>query len=404
MIFVACSKDETSGGAGEADVATDNSLKSVTVTIPNISKAATRATGNAMKNESTVSLTNYKVIFLDASGNEVTIPGFDSDGDGVAEPQQVYFDSEATDNTGWDDNLGSGNAKTYHFLPAATSSVVVVGNLGDITYEGIADSYDVLNDGDAVASDSAGHPYYPLYGESALTAKGDVDEENHENVYTASVTLAPQIARFEIYGFEYILDDEYSTDFTFTQIDLDRIALSNYYTAYDLKTGTALGDLVAAPTDHAEVWTWIEELGTEDDTELQWFNTLLDPATSERLALGQGEAKYVNGTTLDPTTYEDGEETTNIVTFGVVDYETNGDEVYNPELLLSFYGDADGTATDLTPLYLRGAFNRAEAFQAGKIYRVLFPIIDGAWEQPERCVELTITVAEWAVEVVTPEF
>lgn len=369
MTFVACSKDDGTTGVPE-----DTQLKSVTVKLPNISKADTRATGDAIAAK--VSLKNYKVFFLNAAGEVQTVPQYEG------KPQQVYFSSDAADS--W--KVGE---VTYHFLPAATAKVVVVGNMGDVVYadvDGAGDAaLDVLNDTPGTEPDQYIHPDYPLYGTSDLTLKEGEDDAHHANVYTASVTLAPRVARFEIYGFQYTAADGGVGNNAFEKVELDHIALSNYYTKYDFVSMNPSGTVTTAPSEAALVWDWINRVDGGS-----WNNELT-------LELNAGEAKFVNGTTImDPD--EDGEGATGIVTYGLTNVTS---ATNNPELLLSFYGVKGSVKT---PLYLRGKFTTSEPFAAGKIYRVLFPIEDGSWEEPERCVELTVDVAQWVVVPVTPEF
>lgn len=40
----------------------------------------------------------------------------------------------------------------------------------------------------------------------------------------------------------------------------------------------------------------------------------------------------------------------------------------------------------------------------GNIYRMAFIFNDGNFEKPEKCIELTVSVAKWQVNVLTPEF
>lgn len=383
MALVSCDKSENDV------VPTDTSLKSVTLTLPNITKAVgSRATGTAMQ-EGQIALKSFKVFFL--AGNQCVndkLPSADKLPAGVTNPG-IYFDETTVA-----DHVGTGNETTYHFLPAEIDKVVVVGNVdNDFEYADINKTdYSVLNDGDDnVDADDDNHPYYPLYGASPLTPKTGTpatDNEDHNNVYVATVNLAPRVARFEIYGFEYKLDaDNYNTSFTFESVELEKIALANYATTYTLATGAA-GTKVTAPTDGNTTWDWI------DATSAPWADAFTG------YSLARNAKTYVNTTTAIPDTDEDGSAYTgNIITYGVTESATAATD--NPELLLSFYG-VNGTSK--TPLYLHGKFTTAEPFAAGKIYRVLFPIIDGAWEQPERCVELTVTVADWSIVSVIPEF
>lgn len=391
MAFVSCDKSEDLGQN------TDTQLKSVTVNLPNIQKApaGTRAVGDAVTDGSKVALKNYKVFFLNGN-TEVTVPQFDG------ADQKVYFDATA-DAADWATNMGK---YTYHFLPAAVNKVAVVGNIAtaDMTWAQVQalTEVDVLNDGtpDADGYDDKGHPYYQLYGESALTPASTADDEDHNNVYTASVNLAPRTSRFEIYGFEYTLEDGNDT-YTFQSVELNKIALSNYATKFNFMTMAAAGNRVVAPTEATAIWDWIA------NADASWSNSF------NSLSLAQNAKKFANGGDMDADYSQGGEGATDIITYGLT-HATKVEE--NPELLLSFYGvGADGSKT---PLYLRGKFTKNAAGEdlifaangtkngltTGKIYRVYFPILDNVWEQPERCIELTVTVAEWEVVPVTPEF
>ena len=372
MTFVACDKNES-----DLSAPAENSLKSVTLRLPNIKNAVkTRATGDAMA-EGQIALNNFKVFFLDASGAEVTVPT--NLGENLTQPE-LYFDGADVAS-----HVGTGNATTYHLLPAATAKVVVVGNCGDVPYAELdQDTYIVLNDGDAdVDADGNEHPYYPLYGESGLTPKNGADDAQHNNVYTATVNLEPRIARFEIFGFGYAD----ATAEAFESVELNKIALSNYYTNYNLVSGAAKGTVVNCPTESTAIWDWIQGAASP------WAN-----AFAANFTIANNTRKFANGGEMAADYNVNAPvatDLTDIITFGVM---PSAAQANNPELMLSFYG-VNGTAK--TPLYLRATFNNAEAFEAGKIYRVFFPIQD--WDQPERCVELTVTVMDWSVEVITPD-
>lgn len=398
MTLVACNS-----GDGPDIPDQDKMTKSVTITLPNISQTpGSRATGKGMA-EGQIALKNFKVFFLDASGNCVndevpttaTLSGKESD---LTQPA-LYFDGDNVAS-----NVGTNSKITYHFLPASVSKVVVVGNIGDEEYSEVNNEYNIANDGDSgtdVELDSDSHPYYPLYGEAPLTPKGSADDKNHNNVYTASVNLKPRVARLEIYGFEYTANDKNS--YTYQSIQPIKIALANYATAYNLSTGdessTAKSKRSAhmVPTDASKVWDWAANATSP------WANSFTDKT------LGQGDKKYADFNTDVANDDTDGSKYTDesgkmkeMITFSIADSKDGKNN--NPELLLTFYG-VDNSNTK-TPLYLHGKFagTSHEAFEAGKIYRVLFPIKDGSWNSPDRCVELTVTVAEWSIVAVTPEF
>ncbi len=365
--LAACDKSEDSGANP------DQKPKSVTVTLPNIDQ--TRATGDAM-GANQAALANFKIFFLDAGGNVQNVPQYNN------QAQRVYFDAENLPTSAEVEETGTGKKYTYHFLPPATTKVVVLGNVDNVEYAtAIEKVYDVMNDGDTgiTTTTDGKHPLYPLYGEANLTPKAGEDEDAHENVYEATVTMAPQIARFEVYGFTYTKTD--AQTYSFKNLKLKKIALGNYSTKYNLATGAAQ-DAVAGPKEATEIWDYI------DNAPAPWANELSS-------TVGQGAKVFVNGTSI-PDGNTDGTGATDIVTYGLKPATGK-----TPELLLAFYGANDGQQD--MPLYLRGQFSHV-TFEPGKIYRVLFPIKEGSWTQPERCVELTVKVANWEIVTVTPTF
>lgn len=356
MGFVSCNNEDLNTVNPQ-----DQTPKSVTIKLPNM--VPSRATGDAIANESKVALTNFKVFFLDGSGKEVTVPTYNE------KTQKVYFQST--------DPEWGGDVKelTYHFLPASTEKVVVVGNIGDAVYTSLATRVD------DVPNDAPAHPSYPLYGESALAKGSAADDEGHANVYTATVNLTPRVSRFEIYGFEY-------TGTKYTSVTLKKIALNHYYVKSNFVS--------MAPVEEGKVWATITNSNAWD-----WVGTTaVAPWADElTLTLDAGKGKLVDGTELtEELKREGGEGATGIITYGLAHV---ADAANNPELVLTLEGVSGVTAT---PLYLNGKFTKSTAFNAGKIYRVLYSFSDTNFEQPERCVELTVTVAEWQVVPVTPEF
>lgn len=362
-LSLAACDNEDKGGSQPQDLMP----KSVTITLPNI-QAATRATGDAMPGGSQVELENFKVFFVTGTNEAVIVPQFNG------QDQKVYFSSS---------DLASavGNKLTYHFLPASTVKVVVVGNIGDETYDNVKTLvYDVQND------DENGHPLYPLYGDSGLTKDAVTDEEGHYNVYTANVTLQPRVSRFEIYGFEYAGSGQEDVNAAYTSVTLDKIALNCYYTKYNFVEKTPLEeDSCFEDPNPTTAWDWIA------GRTAPWSDVL-------KLTLNAGEKKFLDGTAIDDPN-EDGEEAKGIVTYGLAHVT---DATKNPELLLALTGTKEDGG--VTPLYLRGRFTGSQAFESGKIYRVLYSFTDEDFDEPQRCVELTVTVDNWTVVAVTPEF
>ena len=105
-----------------------------------------------------------------------------------------------------------------------------------------------------------------------------------------------------------------------------------------------------------------------------------------------------HGRMVFPHHAEDGEDAAGIITYGLAHVT---DAAKNPELLLALRGVNSNSEV---PLYLRGQFTNASAFISGKIYRVLYSFTDSDFDEPERCVELNVDVADWTVVPVSPEF
>lgn len=372
MVLVSCDKNES-----DINAPTDKSPKRVTIKLPNLTPSpGSRAVGDAMEDGSQVALTDFKIFFLDASNNPVQIPQYDG------KNQQVYFSSTNQDGS-WETITENGRDLTYHFLPYQTTKVVIVGNQGDVEYSVFANKTEnVPNDTET------GHPTYTLYGEDDLEEGGAPDDANHENVYQAKVTLEPRVSRFEIYGFEYESVQAPATN-KYTSVKLEKIALNHYYTQYDFvtKVPSETGKVFDNPTA-STIWTWV------DGRTAPWADAL---SVATELTLIPGEAKDPNGAELAEGA--DGEDAEDIITYGLAHVE---EAANNPELLLTLHGTtANGT---VEPIYLRGQFTNSDAFESGKIYRVLYSFSDDDFDQPERCVELNVKVAPWTVVPVTPEF
>lgn len=384
MTLVACDSSD------ESDVLSQDKMpKSVTITLPNITQTpGSRATGKGME-AGQIGLKNFKVFFLDGAGecinDEVPTTAQLGGKDTGLEQAPFYFDANLTN------YVGASNKITYHFLPAKVSKVVVVGNIDDVEYSAVNADFEIKNDGAEGEGvlDANNHPYYPLYGESGLTMSTAKDDKAHDNVYTASVNLAPRVSRLEIYGFEYKSDA--SGTFTYESVQPVKLALANYVGKYNLSTGSVNADTkVVAPTDPSLVWDWIT------NADAPWADSF-----STTVSLAQNAKMYVDFTNVPDDDNDGSKFNSNMITYSVAKSATKAD---NPELLLTLYGvGANGAKT---PHYLYGKFqgDNHPVFDAGKIYRVLFPITDGAWDNPDRCVELTVTVANWTIEVVTPEF
>ncbi len=365
--LAACDKSESSGPGP------DKMPKSITVTLPNIAPKV-RAIGDAIADNSKVELKNFQIFFVNAADAAVDYTG----------DEPTYFSSETTENF----ETVAAQKHTYHFLPATVTKVVVVGNIGETTYANVKTLVkEVPNDS---GSGEGKHPDYPLYGVGNLTEGGNPvpDGEGHQNVYSATVNLQPCVSRFEIYGFEYKAATAPDVNL-YTSVGVKKIALNHFYTKYNFvsKDPVEEGKVWDNP-DQSTAWTWIEG-------RTEWCDNLTD------LTLEPGDAKFVDGTILDESKIN---EAKGIITYGLAHVK---DKANNPELLVALRGKTSGGTEE--PFYLHAKFNgdanaSVGAFQSGKIYRAFFSFDDEDIKQPQRCVQLSVSVAAWEVVAVTPEF
>ncbi len=271
-----------------------------------------------------------------------------------------FFPGKNADGTAADQYFGGTDVPSgpvrYHFLPAAVNKVVVVGNGGLIQARTLADLEREIKIEDQQDAGSL-----LLYGESGLTLTTELDE--HTPLYKATVNLVPRVARLEVSGFEC----EFSDPPVYQEVALGKIALNNYYSKSKLVT--------PAPSDPVNQ-------AISDVTVFPWINGLtgwrVDPV----------------GVTLTPKA--PGPDNTKTLV-----YHTFPAMV--PQLVVT-------SANDDAPAYLATSGltlqdgTAVTAFEAGKIYKLAFKFKDTDFNQPQKCIDVTVTVAAWKVVPVVPAF
>lgn len=350
--MTACSKDESTPAGKQT--------KSISISIANADYTVKgRAVGDAQPAEQ-VELKSFKVFFLNSTGDVIDL-GTDFQGPGF------YFDTT-------DDNYTLPTADkplTYHFLPPQVAGVAILGNVAEDAEYSATSTHEVLND------DATGHPAYPLFGASAL-APGNTDETQHTNVFTASVNLVPAMSRMEVHAFQY--KEAEGATAKYQKVELNKIALNNYYTQY---TATIANYTVTS----AGVANSLKNVQLDNNTVYNYVNNATAPwADGLQVALAPNAIQDHTGITTVLATNA----TTpagKVLTYGIVGKMPQ----------LAAIGTADGT-----PVYLIGDFSTTYA--NGKVYRVNYIFDDEDLELPNRCVKLDVTVADWSVEVITPNF
>lgn len=348
MTFVACSKDD---GVPDAQ----GTPKSVTIKLANV-VTSSRSTGGAeIEPGQAVTLTKYQVFFSDGTTLYKA-----KDATNSADAEQ-YFDNTkgAVPTTG-----------NFHFLPAAVNKVIVIGNrakIEDVTTE--AELNVALNITDEQNADALS-----LYATSALTPVSEAEDDDvihptDNPVYKADLTLAPTIARLYIKNFSCTFSDTPE----YTSLKIQKLALNNYYTTNTLAAKTVGGLTNTALTD-ANVWDWFANLPAG------FHNDNLD------ITLNSADANAGNQYTVTAASG------------GIYYHIFPGVE---PQLVLRAEGDN-------TPLYLATKSFKSDdqpvTWEAGKIYEMDFAFKATDFDQPDKCIDITVKPVNWVVVTVTPEF
>lgn len=319
--------------------------KSVTIKLANVVTPSRSAGGEQIVAGEAVTLTKYQVFFSDGT-NLYTAKEVDNQTAAVQ-----YFDNT----TGAVPTEGN-----FHFLPAAVNEVIVIGNHAKIDDAKTKAELDLaLSIADEQDADDL-----TLYATSALTPKTPEHADNNP-LYEANLTLAPTIARLYVKGFTYNAE-EGTGNRKYSELKLEKLALNNYYTTNTLASKTT-GGLTNETLDKSTVWDWFAGLqgGFHNDA-LPYTLTPTAPSATSKL--------YYH------------------IFAGL-----------QPQLALRLTGDG-------TPLYLATSKFKKEdgsyvdTWEAGTVYEMEFKFSDTDFDQPDKCIDITVTPVNWVVVAVTPEF
>lgn len=357
MAFTACNKDENGTGAG------DNTPKSVTLSLKNV-VPGTRADlpiGDATK----VTVNNLQVFFVTSSGTleqGKTIDNVDA---------EHYFDFT-------DEGFIKLENQVFHFLPSSVTKVIVVGNL---EAKSTATTVSELKQSLAI-SEEQDDENLSLYAEADLEEISGTDNEGHP-LYEVSVYLAPRVSRIEFASFTYNAINE-NTPREYTSITVKQVVLNNYYEAADFATGEVSGDKTVTMINDATAPGFFSNAAEADS----WNNETIDPKIF--LDEAQSYTKSYTDDELRPVYHF----FPNATAIGAAD---------QPQLAVQLIGTkADGTEV---PLYLvTSGFKPAVTADFAKIYRVNFAFSDSDLKQSLKCVDVSVDVVAWEVQVVDTEF
>ena len=394
MVLVGCNKEnETHVDDGS------NGFKSCVLQLENVALTKLPST-DYISNNTAVTLNSFQVFFSDGSN---LYQAYESDGTAVAD---TYFDSASDDLT---------TMKQFHFLPHAVNEVLVIGNFDEITNLGAADEtgkypltrQQLREQINQLEIDTQQNPKdMKLYGvDQSLQASGNHKSGGDVNpVYLAEVDLKPTVARFEITGFNYNLDPETAAR-KYTSLSIKQLTVRSYF---EKATAAVSGESVLTVT------------GAQNDAYNENTYPITDGNANAYFNAVNGRGWFADAPNI---TFEDATDTWskgNLTPTTDAPYTAVSEESvlfsYHlfpgqvPQFLVKLEAQPVSGATE--HLYLMTNSLRKSATEIllpqdilpGNIYRMAFTFSDGSFEQPEKCIELTVSVAKWQVNVLTPEF
>lgn len=371
--FAACNKEDITPSVEQGN-------KSVTLSLANVLQ--TKSASNQVAADE-IKLNSFQVFF--------------SDGTNLHSPKNV--DGKGTATTRFTQQEEDGLYE-FHFLPKAVNQVIVVGNMAELdvtTHAALLAAVKDLTVGgeqDPANVRLMGIDTTLEAGETEHAAGNNTGIQHPDPYVHADVNLSPAVARFEITGFEYALKTG-AEKRNYTAMTVENLSIRNYYTEAEV-------NFANVPTPKA-----LLNFGgalTKDNVYVDYFNVLEAGWWLDKV-----------GTTLDADAYA---AVVNVP--GATETEPAKDcYAYNvfpgalPQFLMQLTGAEGGVESPLylmtSALKVKNANNEmvaltAEDITAGNVYRMAMKFDDSNLQNPEKCIEVSITVDEWVVVAVTPAF
>ena len=363
LALVSCNKQDTTPQAPKR-------LKTVEVSLENVALTKGLA-GPKIESGDAVVLNDFKIFLTDGSGNEYTAKV--ADGSAAA---KTYWNAV---------DLASGAIEaSFHYVDPNCTKVIAVGNLGDdLTFA----EYKALSS--LKIDDQQEQDKLVLFDVKDLVKASGQHSDTNVNgttyvsdVYEADLVLTPRISRFEVDGFTGKCNSEPK----YQSINVTQLAFQNYYPETSVATGAESGELVnhiANLADQSEVYTWLDTPAAGTTPWYRdYFDITLTPAAATK-DTPQPLAYHMFSSTETPVM--------------VIKLLADGQPAY---LYSKGFYKADGT--------------QVTEFEEGKIYRMSamgevekdgsIPIDEDDIDPMDRCLEITVDVVDWAVELVYPEF
>lgn len=370
IALVSCNKQDTTPESKR--------LRSVDISIENIviTKAAA---GDKINAGDAVVVNDFQIFLTDNSGNEYT--GKVKDGSAAA---QSYWTSE---------DLSAGPiAAEFHYVDPNCTKVVAIANMGKQLTFAEYQAVTTINIDEQQNSQNL-----VLYDAKDLVATGNQHPDENvdgityvSDVFKADLVMTPRVSRFEVDGFTVKFNEEPK----YQNINITQIAFQNYYPKTTVFEGAEDDEPIIHMqnlANQADVYGWLDET----DPALKpaaWYWDTFDVTITP--AAPTADIKDADGNKA-PLAYHIF--SCDLVPVMVIKLTADGQPAY---------------------LYSKGFYKDAETpvttFEEGKIYRMSakgevendgsIPIDEDDIDPMDRCLEITVDVVDWAVELVYPEF
>ncbi len=281
-------------------------------------------------------------------------------------------------------NLNASWTKSYHFVPAAVNEVIVVGNTGATDKKTYSDP-SILRATTLNIEDEQDCTALSLYGEDIQLATGTPDEHAYPN-YDADVTIKPHVSRLEINSFQYT-----GTTYKAKDMKLMMVFFNNYHTTANLATGVVGNTKVTVSVDRTNVFTTLQEVLTAKENNYGTWSYDNNETGWAFAANSEGTAEV-----YDPEK-----------PFSYNFFTTSA--TVTPQVIV--WLQAKNTDGDIQNLYLKtklfhkeGSTDNAISASTNQVYTTDFIFDDDNLENPEKCIDLTVSVVEWEIVPVITDF
>ncbi len=405
--FVALAATLGLASCQKEDVKVDGETKAVAIKLLNI-KPATKTLNQEVADNEDVAVSSFQVFFAEGDINSKLHVGDWDIVNGAQSESKFYYTTADMDGTG---TTAEGNTikkeHVYHYVPDVVTKVYALGNIDaekSVKTDGtskLSDFFTNLSIDNQQTVNSLA-----LFAESEIsdTPAADADANGHA-VYSANLVLAPRVSRIEIENFKYLPtpDDNGDDSWYFDNIVVKNVFFNNFYRYADYVSNTIVTSgienessySIAKSIDKYNVFKEMEALSTSDKaSDLWYFDAVSNVTLSKKTATGN-ENNHDFDATSRPAY--------NFFATGVTD------SGLMPQLVIELEGTR---GSDKYPLWLAtngftvkdGEKGKAIDTDATNVYKVNFEFNDDNLTNPEKCVDVTVSVAKWAEVVVTPEF